>query len=69
MGVVMGFLNMFTNLGMILGPVAAGIVMDQINLSFAFYLYSLLFFIGASFFYYFMKDLQNSRQQRVDVGL
>jgi MFS family permease len=57
MGSVMGSMNAFTSLGMIVGPIAAEIVMDMINLDYAFYFYSVFFIIGPSIFYYFTKDL------------
>ncbi|MBN1187523.1 MAG: MFS transporter, partial [Bacteroidales bacterium] len=56
LGVVSGTMNAFTSLGMIIGPIGAGIVMDKINLNSAFYLYSLIFIIGTALFYYFIKD-------------
>ncbi len=60
LGTVSGAMNTFTCLGMIVGPVAAGIVMDQININYAFYFYAIIFVIGACLFYYFTKDISKS---------
>ncbi len=57
LGTVTGAMSTFSSLGMILGPIAAGIVMDQINLTSAFHLYAMIFIVGAGVFYYYTKDL------------
>ena len=57
MGTVMGTWSMFNNLGMIIGPIAAGITMDQVNLASVFYLYAAIFLSSAGVFYYFSKDV------------
>ena len=56
MGVVAGTMTACNSLGMIIGPIGAGIVMDKINLNSAFYLYSLIFIIGTALFYYFTRE-------------
>ena len=56
-GTVTGAMNSFNNVGMIIGPVLAGIVMDQINLASAFHAYSIIFLIGTGLFYYFARNL------------
>lgn len=62
MGVVMGSMRSFTSLGMIIGPIVAGIAMDLVNIDYAFYLCSMIFIIGACVFYHYTKDIsENSK--------
>ncbi len=42
-GLVAGTMNTFNNIGMIIGPISAGIIMDQINLASAFHTYAVIF--------------------------
>jgi len=57
MGVVTGSLNSCTSVANIIGPLAAGIVMDLINLDFAFYLMASIFVIGTVLFYYLSREV------------
>ncbi len=57
LGTVTGAMSTFSSLGMITGPIAAGIAMDQINLTSAFHLYAIIFVVGSGLFHYFTKDL------------
>ncbi len=62
MGVVMGSMRSFTSLGMIIGPIVAGIAMDLVNIDYAFYLCSMIFIIGSCVFYHYTKDIsENSK--------
>jgi len=53
----MGTLTTFGYLGYIFGPISAGIVMDQVNLSAAFHLISVIYIVGSGIFYFFNKDI------------
>ena len=59
LGTAIGTWNMFNNLGMIIGPIAAGITMDQVNLDSVFYLYTLIFLVSAAAFYLHTKEVQH----------
>jgi MFS transporter, DHA1 family, multidrug resistance protein len=55
LGVVSGSFNASNNMGNIIGPIAAGIMMDVININYAFYLIAAIFIIGTLTFYYFTR--------------
>jgi len=57
LGTTMGTLTTFGYLGYIFGPISAGIVMDQVNLSAAFHLISVIYIVGSGIFYFFNKDI------------
>ena len=58
MGFVMGSMNTVISLGMITGPIVAGIVMDQLSISYSFYICSIIFLAGAVLFNYFTKAIE-----------
>jgi len=60
LGAVSGSMNACTSSGNILGPLAAGIVMDLINLASAFYLYAIIFIIGTIVFFLYTKEHMSS---------
>ncbi len=59
-GTAAGLMNTSGNLGMIIGPISAGIIMDQINLASAFHTYAAIFILGAGVFYYFTRGIPRS---------
>jgi MFS transporter, DHA1 family, multidrug resistance protein len=65
MGVVSGSMNTFFNVGSIIGPVAAGIIMDAINIDFAFYLISVTFFISTAVFYMYAREIIHTGRKTV----
>lgn len=56
-GVVSGSFNASNNVGSIIGPIAAGIVMDLININYAFYLIAAIFIVGTIIFYYYAREV------------
>ena len=65
LGVVSGSFNASNNVGNIIGPIAAGIVMDAININYAFYLIAAIFILGTLTFYYLARGtiISTSRSQ------
>jgi MFS family permease len=57
LGVVSGSMNSSSNIGAIIGPVAAGMIMDFLNVESAFYLISAIFIIGTIMFFVFTKEI------------
>lgn len=56
LGVVTGLMNASYSVGNIIGPLAAGIAMDMINIDYSFYLIAACFIIGTILFYLFAKE-------------
>jgi MFS transporter, DHA1 family, multidrug resistance protein len=56
-GVVSGTFNSSNNMGNIIGPITAGIVMDVININYAFYLIASIFIVGTIVFYIFAREV------------
>jgi MFS family permease len=57
LGVVSGSMNACNNAGAIIGPLVAGIIMDLINLDYAFYLFAMIFIIGTVIFYFLTREV------------
>jgi len=55
LGFSMGMFNLFFGLGMVIGPVQAGIVMDTINLNMVFYISSALFVLSGIVIYLYLR--------------
>jgi MFS transporter, DHA1 family, multidrug resistance protein len=67
-GVVSGSFNASNNMGNVIGPITAGIVMDAININYAFYLIAASFIIGAVLFYYFSREIILSPNKATNIA-
>jgi MFS family permease len=56
-GFSMGLFNLFMGIGMIIGPVQAGIVMDLFNLDMIFYICSALFVLSGVVIYLYLRKV------------
>jgi MFS family permease len=66
-GVVSGSFNDSNNAGNVIGPIAAGIVMDAMNINYAFYLIAASFIIGTVIFYYFSREIIQSPNKAPNI--
>jgi len=59
MGSTIGLFSTAMGIGMIVSPIASGIIMDLINISYVFYFSSLICVIGTIIFIYLSKNMAN----------
>jgi MFS family permease len=59
LGLASGSMNASSSIGSIIGPIAAGVVMDVMNINYAFYFISASFIFGTIVFYFFIRGSIN----------